>query len=246
MQFIMNEHAKSIRGEVSSFFDSLRSSSFADEDDLESFEDGHFLRRLQTDRTDRQRITFDSCLFEDSERGNTGDPIEQFGVITTEGVADDLVIKNSVFSSNQFGDPLDVVRSIFLSLHICGASPADSHVAGLVIIGKSQKGYLVNMKGPGHTLELTNNCFVNNNLIGKGAILVESQDILTSNTAGNFISKDDGLECQFVAVGLGDEVTCVEADAATCSLQDTSNAGPRTGTILSFLAAMPLWFVFAV
>ena len=129
-----------------------------------------------------------------------------------------------------------------MSLHICGAAPehADSHVVGIALIGYSQKGYLINMKGPGHTLELTNNCFVNNNLIGKGAILVESQDILTSNTAGNFISRDDGLECQFIAAGLGDEITCVEADAATCSIHDTSNAGPRTATILSFLAAIPV------
>ena len=97
MQFIMNEHTKSIRGEGSSFFGSLYSSTGADEDDLDFFEDAHFTRRLQTDQTFRQHITFDSCLFENSERGNTGAPIEQFGVITTEGVADDLVIKNSVF-----------------------------------------------------------------------------------------------------------------------------------------------------
>ena len=53
----------------------------------------------------------------------------------------------------------------------------------------------------GATLELTDNCFVGNDFVGPGAVLLASEEDLLG-TSGNYGDDlDDGLVCPFIAIG---------------------------------------------
>ena len=73
------------------------------------------------------------------------------------------------------------------------------------------------------TLDIQDTCFVNNNVIGPGLIILNSAEVLTGN-ANISITADDDVTCQFVAIETRNEitqnidVTCVDPDASsTCN-----------------------------
>jgi hypothetical protein len=88
-----------------------------------------------------------------------------------------------------------------------------------------KKGYVVSMDGTGHTFKVTNSCFLDNNLVGEGSILLASAAILMENT-GTFASKDDGLNCAFAAVvdEEGSSVSCINSDSQRCVLTGESSS----------------------
>lgn len=51
----------------------------------------------------------------------------------------------------------------------------------------------------GATLTLEDNCFINNDFVGKGVVIADLEGAVTSS--GNFGSPDDGLDCEFLAQG---------------------------------------------
>jgi hypothetical protein len=102
VNFLINERIKKIEGEASFYDDEvdegLHDPPHADYGD----------RVLQNEATRRQKITFDNCTFEYNAQGAKSG-FEKYGIITVEGVADDLTLKSCTFRHNEFGDPLDVV-----------------------------------------------------------------------------------------------------------------------------------------
>jgi hypothetical protein len=105
------------------------------------------------------------------------------------------------------------------------------------------------MEGTGHTLEVTNSCFLDNILFGAGPIVLASADILMENK-GTFASKDEGLNCVFAAVvdEGGSSVSCINSDSQKCFLTaESSSANSRNGSrflaaTLSFLVCIPVFF----
>lgn len=86
-----------------------------------------------------------------------------------------------------------------------------------------QRGYMIQIVSGTSTLDIQDTCFVNNNVIGPGLIILNSTEVLTGNVNIS-ITTDDDVTCQFVAVETTDEtnqvidVTCVDADASsTCN-----------------------------
>lgn len=58
-------------------------------------------------------------------------------------------------------------------------------------------------------LVVEDNCFLNNDLIGRGAVLLETADQIIS-AVNNFGTFDAGLKCQFIHIDGGDE--CIDYD----------------------------------
>jgi hypothetical protein len=63
----------------------------------------------------------------------------------------------------------------------------------------------------GSTLVITNSCFLGNNFVGRGVVLVDGPEILTES--GNYGTFDTNLDCQFVNVG---DASCIEFSSPTC------------------------------
>jgi hypothetical protein len=63
----------------------------------------------------------------------------------------------------------------------------------------------------GSTLELTNSCFLGNNFVGRGAVLVDDVDSLKES--GNYGTYDANLECQFVSAL---DASCIGYSSPTC------------------------------
>ena len=101
----------------------------------------------------------------------------------------------------------------------------------------------------GNTLELENNCFVDNDLIGQGLIILKDEDTLTKHT-NNFASSDPDLICQFVAIEAEDgSPTCIDNDAKTCAIMDTSSAilhGKPLGIVTALSALVAVCLLLAV
>jgi hypothetical protein len=76
----------------------------------------------------------------------------------------------------------------------------------------------------GSTLVLTDTCFVDNNFVGDGTVVVVDKEVFIGS--GNYGTMDDGLKCQFLSLN----GTCVEYDSNTCvpdpSLTTTDTKAP--------------------
>ena len=84
----------------------------------------------------------------------------------------------------------------------------------------------------GSTLSLKDNCFIDNNFVGEGVAIVQREsDLLLAE--GNYVSKDDNLQCPFVAVESASGVTCIGTIAEKCNI-------PGVETPSSALASQPL------
>lgn len=80
-----------------------------------------------------------------------------------------------------------------------------------------QRGYAVYLTG-GSTLIMNDNCFVNNNLVGEGVVIAESETSLISYER-NVVTQDDGLECQFIAVKPPrGQISCLDTQTTQCSI----------------------------
>jgi len=64
----------------------------------------------------------------------------------------------------------------------------------------------------GGTISVKNSCFVDNDFVGEGAVIVQQEeDIIESS--GNYGTFDDGLKCQFISIG---GTTCRDYDSDVC------------------------------
>jgi hypothetical protein len=101
------------------------------------------------------------------------------------------------------------------------------------------------MGGTAHTLEVTNSCFLDNNLIGAGYILIDAAEVLQANE-GNFVSKDDGLNCAFAAVvdEEGNRVSCINSDSRRCLLTGESSSAELRNGSRCVMAMIPFLFAF--
>jgi hypothetical protein len=93
----------------------------------------------------------------------------------------------------------------------------------------------------GSTLIMNDNCFVDNNLIGEGVVIAESEDSLIS-VERNIVTEDDGLICQFLAVQpIGGEITCIDAQGTgTCSIPVVTSAPSPSPTSAPVVAGTPI------
>lgn len=73
----------------------------------------HHERELQLDVL-RQNVTFIGCRFEENTYG-IADAATNYGALAAETADNDLVVRESIFSGNQFGDINIVVRTIQLT-----------------------------------------------------------------------------------------------------------------------------------
>lgn len=118
-----------------------------------------------------------------------------------------------------------------------------------IVLFVLQKGYAIMME-PGNTLELENNCFVDNDLIGQGLIILKDEVTLKKHT-NNFVSRDDDLTCQFVSIEASDGISdyCIDNDAKTCAIMDTSSAslhGKPLGIVTVLSAFLTVCLLLAV
>ena len=65
------------------------------------------------------------------------------------------------------------------------------------------------------TLKLTNSCFIDNDFLGKGPVIIPDDSVVKENK-GNFATFDANVVCQNIAVG--DKPDCIEFDSDTCVL----------------------------
>lgn len=108
MGFAITEYTKLLTGEESEF-----GASNQDKHEEEFMGEQGEDRELQSEPIGRQLVTFDGCEFSDNSRGRQGGE-EKFGVITVETGFDDMIIKNTLFRNNVYGDPLDDVSHSWL------------------------------------------------------------------------------------------------------------------------------------
>ena len=77
----------------------------------------------------------------------------------------------------------------------------------------------------GSTLTMADNCFLNNNFIGAGAILASRREDIIS-IENTYTTLDSGLTCPFVKVG----AICINATAASCRGASIDNPSITPGT----------------
>jgi hypothetical protein len=100
--------------------------------------------------------------------------------------------------------------------------------------------------GSGSTLILADTCFVNNNFVGEGTVVVVDKGAYIGS--GNYGTMDDGLTCQFVNLN----GTCVEYDSKTCvpdpSLTGSESPSPSgtSGSSSLQLCWSVIWMVVAI
>ena len=73
---------------------------------------------------------------------------------------------------------------------------------------------------PGATFELTDSCFINNDFVGPGAVILSNPEDLLDHS-GNYGTHDTGLECQGIAIG---DTECIEYDSPVCVANPTLSA----------------------
>jgi hypothetical protein len=165
----------------------------------------------------RQTVVFDGCLFEDNALDESLS-FAEFGMITIRTDVNDVVIRNTVFRDNFFGNT-----------EVAGVSNRDKltrfaceHVSFSNLPFSSQRdGYAVANLSTGSTVTIENSCFVDNDFIGFGAVYAYdgSEIKLSGNAVEGF---DDDLLCQFVAASEvlspldASEVTCIEPELSFC------------------------------
>ena len=201
----------------------------------------HDVRELQQSAILRQNVTFIGCRFEENTYG-IADAATNYGTLAAETADNDLVVRECIFSGNQFGDANIVVRTVcfnrqqkeFLSTYLV--------VQYVVVVNDTVKltsfhsmlstdiqgeSYAIRIM-PGTTFELTNSCFINNDFVGPGAVILSNPEDLLDHS-GNFGTLDTGLECQFIAIG---DTECIEYESPDVCVADPtlsiSQAPPPT------------------
>jgi hypothetical protein len=86
---------------------------------------------------------------------------------------------------------------------------------------------------------LINNCFIDNNFIGDGPVVLASAEDLT-DSSGNYGTEDDLLTCQFIYTGEGDTYECMDFEATGCASGpvDISSAASSRTSVLMLVAAL--------
>lgn len=93
--------------------------------------------------------------------------------------------------------------------------------------------YIIEIEEPESTVELQNNCFVVNDVIGRGTVNVQRPNqILVANN--NFGTYDAGIQCQFLHVDLTNE--CIEYDVDSCGLDFAFETEAPTSTPATIVA----------
>ena len=68
----------------------------------------------------------------------------------------------------------------------------------------------------GATLALSDSCFVNNDLVGAGTVILQRQEDLVLSS-GNFGTFDNGVDCKFMSIG----GVCRDYESASCKADPT-------------------------
>jgi hypothetical protein len=167
----------------------------------------------------RQTVVFDGCLFEDNAQDEFS-AFTEYGIITIRTDVNDLVVRNTVFRFNLFGNE-----------EIAGVSARDNltrvackHISSSNLPFSSQRdGYAISNFSKGSTVVIENSCLVDNDFIGFGAIHAWAGSEI--NLSGNTVEGiDDDLTCQFVATSEIDnpleesEVACIDTQRGSCPL----------------------------
>ena len=75
---------------------------------------------------------------------------------------------------------------------------------------------------------MIDNCFIDNNFIGEGTVLLASASDLVESS-GNYGTKDDSISCQYVHIGTGDAFECIEFEATECAFGPSAGVPPVDG-----------------
>ena len=163
--------------------------------------------------SNRQRVTFQKCSFLSNKPLPT-----QTGpraVVVVDTAFSDLVMEDCYFANNDFSQVSDDTLATTLVENF------DSYGAAVLVEA-------------GSTLQITGTCFSFNDFSGPGTVIVAGDPdplLYEGVTLNNFGTDDDGLTCSFLAlVSSLDQSpsTCVEYDAAECSIAPSSGATTTT------------------
>jgi len=89
-------------------------------------------------------------------------------------------------------------------------------------------------------VSITNCCFIDNNIIGNGLILIDREEDLVAAT-NNFVASDlSDKRCNFIAFsGVDSEFACQDADAEACTI-DPAEGTPATSSCSYFASGFDL------
>lgn len=88
----------------------------------------------------------------------------------------------------------------------------------------------------GSTLKVIDSCFVDNNFVGKGAVIVESTTADQFSETGNSGTLDEGLACPFASFG----GTCVPFSSKKCG--DSGTTSITVGLTWTVAALTAAWY----
>ena len=81
-------------------------------------------------------------------------------------------------------------------------------------------------------MNVVDSCFIDNDFVGKGTIVMESSTSSHFNESNNYGTPDDGLTCSFASVG----ESCVPFSSTKCSLSGTPSRSVGVSLIVVSIA----------